>query len=207
MPIKFIANHNCIIYGSTGVGKTHFMLRILKERLIEPFPSNIVYLYGVRQPFMNEWNNGVNPDIQFVEGLDFHQVKDDSILIIDDLLLSNNREVAKTFILGSHHRCISVFYLTQNLFPKDDMFRLMSLNSHYFVLFQNPRNQQQVFTLARQAFTDLTAFSAAYKRASLNPRGFVLLNFNPLLPKELSIVTDFWSKYISVYLNDEEQKD
>ena len=200
MPIKFMANHNCIIYGCTGVGKTHFMLRILKEKLIEPFPKQITCMFGVRQSFMNTWNKENSPKIEFVEGLDFSRVKDDSVLVIDDLLLSNNKEVAEAFIMGSHHRNISVFYLTQNLFPNDPLFRLMSLNSHYFVLFQNPRNQRQVFTLAQQAFADLTAFKAAYKRTSLMPRGFILLNFNPLLPKELTIVTDFWSKYISVYI-------
>ena len=200
MPIKFMANHNCIIYGCTGVGKTHFMLRILKEKLIEPFPKVITYMFGIRQNFMDSWNKENNNKIEFVEGLDFSKVKDDSVLVIDDLLLSNNKEVAGAFIMASHHRNISVFYLTQNLFPNDPLFRLMSLNSHYFVLFQNPRNQRQVFTLAQQAFTDLSAFKAAYKSASLMPRGFILLNFNPLLPEELTIVTDFWSKYISVYI-------
>ena len=194
-----MANHNCIIYGCTGVGKTHFMLRVIKERLVEPFPNSITYMYGARQSFMDSWNDGKNPQVEFVEGLDFTKVKDNSLLVVDDLLLSNNKELAQTFILGSHHRCISVFYLTQNLFPNDPLFRLMSLNSHYFVLFQNPRNQRQVFTLAQQAFPDLTAFNLAYKRVSMAPRGFILLNFNPLLPKELTIVTDFWSKYLSVY--------
>ena len=194
-----MANHNCIVYGCTGVGKTHFMLRIIKEKLVEPFPKYITYMYGVHQNFMNSWNAENNPKVDFVKGLDFTKVKDNSLLIIDDLLLSNNKEVAEAFIMGSHHRCISVFYLTQNLFPNDPLFRLMSLNSHYFVLFQNPRNQRQVFTLAQQAFADMTAFKNAYKRISLTPRGFILLNFNPLLPKELTIVTDFWSKYISVY--------
>ena len=200
MPIKFIANHNCIIYGSTGVGKTHFMLRVLKERLIHPFQKHVTYLYGVRQDFMNDWNHGDNPEVDFVHGLDFTKVKDNSILIIDDLLLSNNKEVAEVFIMASHHRHISVFYLTQNLFPNDPLFRLMSMNCHYFVLFRNPRNQRQVFTLAQQAFTDLIPFKAAYKRISIYPRGFILLNFNPLLPKELTIVTDFWSKYVSVFI-------
>ena len=176
------------------------MLRVLKERLVEPFPETITYLYGARQTFMDEWNDGVNPEIEFVQGLDLTKVKDNSLLIIDDLLLSNNKEVAEHFIVQSHHRQISLFYLSQNLFPKDPLFRLMSLNTHYFILFQNRRNQRQVFTLASQAFTDLTAFKAAYKRASLQKRGFILLNFNPLLPKELSVITDFWSDFVSVYI-------
>lgn len=201
MPIKFIANHNCIIYGATNVGKTTFMLRVLKERLIEPFPNHINYMYSVAQPFMETWNDGKNPRINFIEGLDFSHAQSNSVLVIDDLLLDNNKDVAKTFILGSHHRQISVFFLTQNLFPRDDLFRLMSLNCHYFVLFQNQRNYRQVLTLARQAFTnDVDRVVNAYKRASLDPRGFILLTFNPLVPRELSVITDYWSKYMSIYL-------
>ena len=200
MPIKFIANHNCIIYGATNVGKTTFMLEILKHRLIEPFPNHIVYMYSIAQPFMEMWNDGKNPRITFVQGLDFSQVQPFSVLVIDDLLLDNNKEVAKTFILGSHHKQISVFFLTQNLFPRDDLFRLMSLNCHYFVLFQNQRNYRQVLTLARQAFTNIDRVVNAYKRASLDPRGFILLTFNPLIPRELSVITDYWIEPLSVFL-------
>ena len=174
------------------------MLRVLKERLIEPFPKHIVYMYSVVQPFMETWSD---PKINFVQGLDFSHVHSNSVLIIDDLLLDNNKEVAKTFILGSHYRQSSVFFLTQNLFPRDDLFRLMSLNCHYFVLFQNQRNYRQVLTLARQAFTDdVDRVVNAYKRASLDPRGFILLTFNPLIPRELSVITDYWSDCMSVYL-------
>ena len=157
-------------------------------------------MYGVAQPFMETWNVGQNPKINFVQGLDFSQVNPNSVLVIDDLLLDNNKEVAKTFILGSHHKQISVFFLTQNLFPRDDLFRLMSLNCHYFVLFQNQRNYRQVLTLARQAFTNIDRVVNAYKRASLDPRGFILLTFNPLIPRELSVITDYWVDRMSVYL-------
>ena len=200
MPIKFIANHNCIIYGATNVGKTTFMLEVLKQKLIHPFPKNIVYMYGVAQPFMKTWNKGSNPKISFVEGLDFSKVKPCSVLVIDDLLLDNNKEVAKTFILGSHHKQLSVFFLTQNLFPRDHLFRLMSLNCHYFVLFQNQRSYGQVLSLARQAFPNESyRVTNAYKRASANPRGFILLTFNALIPPVLNVITDYWEKELSIY--------
>jgi len=173
------------------------MLRILKEGLIEPFPRHINYMYSVEQPFMKTWDG---PKINFIQGLDFSHVQSNSILVIDDLILDNNKDVAKTFILGSHHRQISVFFLTQNLFPRDDLFRLMSLNCHYFVLFQNQRNYRQVLTLARQAFTDdVHRVVNAYKRASTHPRGFIILTFNPLITKNLSVITDYWLKEISIY--------
>ena len=199
MPIKFLANHNTIIFGQTGAGKTCFILDVIRYKLIHPFPKNIYYMYKIRQPFMDEINN-----INFIEGLDFNAIDTNkpSMLVIDDLVLSTNKDVAEMFILGSHHRQISIFFLTQNLFPNCNLFRLMSTNTHYFVIFQNQRNFQQIMTLARQIFVghDVKRITEAYKRASNTLRGFIVLSFSPLLPNELTVVTDWWEQCPSVYL-------
>ena len=199
MPIKFLANHNTIVFGQTGAGKTQFILRLLREKLIEPFPKNIYYMYGVEQPFMTK-----HPEIKFINGLDFDEMdtSEPSALIIDDLIMDTNKEVASAFIMGSHHRKISLFFITQNLFPNCDTFRLMSANAHYYVLFHNQRNFRQVHTLARQIFVgkDLNRILGAYKRSSEKLRGFIVLSFSPLIPKELTVITDFWEPWMSVYL-------
>ena len=156
-------------------------------------------MYKIRQPFMDHINN-----INFIEGLDFNSIDTSkpSMLVIDDLVLSTNKAVAEMFILGSHHRQISIFFLTQNLFPNCNLFRLMSTNTHYFVIFQNQRNFRQVMTLARQIFVgrDIKRITEAYKRASNTLRGFIVLSFSPLLPNELTVVTDWWEQCPSVYL-------
>ena len=200
MPIKFLANHNCIVWGNTGSGKTTLILRIIKEKLIEPWPKNIFYMYGVFQNFMLH-----HPEITFIEGLDFDKVdtSEPSMLIIDDLITENNKEVGNAFIRGSHHLRISLFYITQNLFPNCNTFRLMSANNHYIILFNNPRNFRQVHTLARQIFVDkkdLARIFNAYKAAGQRHRDFILLSFSPLLPSELTVIGDFLKPCPSVYL-------
>ena len=199
MPIKFLANHNTIVFGQTGAGKTHFMLEVIRHKLVHPFPENIYYMYRVHQSFMEE-----HPEITFIEGLNFSlmDTSKPSMLVIDDLVLSTNQDVAEMFILGSHHRQVSIFFLTQNLFPNCNLFRTMSANAHYFVIFQNQRNFRQVMTLARQVFVgkDVNRIVNAYKRAGETPRGFIILSFSALLPKELTVVTDWWEKWPSVYL-------
>ena len=199
MPIKFLANHNTIIYGQTGAGKTHFILEVIRQKLVYPFSKNIYYMYKVRQSFMDKLKN-----ITFIEGLDFDAIdtSSSSLLVVDDLILSTNKNVAQMFILGSHHKKISIFFLTQNLFPNCDLFRLMSSNCHYYIIFQNQRNFRQVKTLANQIFIgrDVQRITEAYKRASNTYRGFVVLSFSPLLPKELTVVTDWWELCPSIYL-------
>ena len=204
MPIKFLANKNTIIFGQTGSGKTHFMLEVIRKKLIHPFPKNIYYMYKVEQDFMKNWNRVEKQKITFIEGLNIDKMKttEPSLLVIDDLLLSNNKDVVEMFILGSHHKHISLFYISQNLFPDCNLFRTMSNNAHYFVLFSNKRNATQIHRLAHQIFVgeDTQRIKNAYKRIQQQQWGFMVLSFAPELPEELTVITDWWNSCPSVYL-------
>jgi len=72
-----------------------------------------------------------------------------TLLILDDLMSETNELVANVFTKISHHRNVSVVYLTQNLFDKNKYARTISLNAHYLVLFKNPRDATQFATLAK----------------------------------------------------------
>ena len=204
MVIKFLANRSTIIFGSSGAGKTEFMLSVIRQRLIEPWPKNVFYMYSVEQPFMTTWNENESIPIKFIKGLNFDELEtsDPSVLVIDDLLLSNNMSVAEIFTAGSHHRKISTFFMTQNLFPNCPIFRTMSANSSYFVLFHSQRHFRQINTLAHQIFVgkDVNRITNAYKRASKRQRGFIVLSFDPELPEELTVVSDWFEICPSVYL-------
>ena len=204
MPVKFLASHNCIIFGPSQAGKTQFMLEVIRQKLVHPWPKRIFYMYNIEQEFMENWNETEAEPITFIKGLDFDKMdtSESSLLVVDDLILSNNRQMAECFILGSHHRKISTFYLTQNLFPKCDLFRLMSSNSHYFVLFNNQRHFRQISTLARQMFCgdDMKRVTNAFKRTATQERGFILLSLAPGLPQELTVITDYWEWLPSVFL-------
>ena len=199
-----MANKNTIIFGQTGAGKTYFMLEVIRQKLIHPFPKNIYYMYNIEQDFMYRWNETEEQKITFIQGLGVEQMNtsEPSLLVIDDLLLSTNKEVVEMFILGSHHKQISLFYLTQNLFPNCNMNRTMSNSAHYYVLFHNQRNFRQIHTLAHQIYVgrDVQRITNAYKRASKQERGFVVLSFAQGLPEEITVVTDWWEPCPSIYL-------
>ena len=69
MPIKFLANKNTIISGPTGSGKTQFVLDVIRQKLIHPFPKNIYYMYKVGQGFMQSWNEMEETKINFIKNL------------------------------------------------------------------------------------------------------------------------------------------
>ena len=204
MPLKFLAAHNCIVFGPSRAGKTQFMLEVVRQRLVHPWPKRVFYMYNIEQEFMKSWNESENEPITFIKGLDFDKMDttEPSLLIVDDLVLSDNKDMAECFILGSHHRNISTFYLTQNLFSNCPLFRLMSSNSHYFVLFNNQRHLRQISTLGHQIFCgkDFKRLMNAYKRTSTQERGFILLSLAPGLPQELTVLTDYWEWLPSFFL-------
>ena len=53
----------------------------------------------------------------------------------------------------------------------------MSLNTHYIVLFKNPRDAGRVATLARQMYPGKSKFLVeAYKDATTEPHGYLLID-------------------------------
>ena len=123
-------------------------------------------------------------------------------MVIDDLMLSNDKDTVELIIFGSHHKNISLFYVTQNLFLNDQLYRTMSINSRYFVIFNNKRDSCQIHTFARQVFfgKEKNRILNAYKRANKQMFGFIVLTFVEDISDKLIVVTDWWELCPSVYL-------
>ena len=176
------------VAGPTGCGKTQFTFRLIEnaEQMIDPPPRKIWYCYGEYQPLFAKYphvnfNEGL-PDISNFDG------KEPSLLIIDDLMQETNDTVANIFTKVSHHRNVSVLYLTQNLFLKNKHSRTISLNSHYLVLFKNPRDAGQFAVLARQMYPSGSKFAVeAFRNATERPYGYLLVDLKPDTEEKLRL--------------------
>ena len=88
---------------------------------------------------------------------------------------SKDKRIVNLFTRGSHHRNLSVIYIVQNLFHQGKGSRNISLNSHYLVLFKNPRDKLQILTLAKQMYPGQTDFFLnQYEEAVKRPSGYLL---------------------------------
>lgn len=183
-----------IIAGSTGSGKTVFTFRFISEvrSLVTPSPEKIIYCYGEYQEIFNDYTH-----VEFVEGLPVINQFDGKqriLLVIDDLLSETGDSVEKIFTKGSHHRNISVIFLSQNLFYKSKQNRTMSLNAHYLVLFKNPRDSMQVATLARQMYPGKNKFLLeAFKDATEKPYGYLLIDLKADTEERYRIRTNIFA--------------
>lgn len=169
-----------MLAGPTGCGKTEFIFRIIKHarEMIVPAPVKILYCYGEYQPIFANY-----PNVVFNEGLpDMTQFdgKESVLLVIDDLMNETNENVSSIFTKISHHRNVSIVYITQNMFPKNKHARTISLNCHYMVLFKNPRDAGQFAVLARQMYPNDSKFAVeAFKDATKVPYGYLLIDMKP----------------------------
>ena len=90
---------------------------------------------------------------------------------------SKDKRIVNLFTRGSHHRNLSVIYIVQNLFHQGKGSRSISLNSHYLVLFKNPRDKLQILTLAKQMFPWQTDFILKqHEEAVKRPFGYLLID-------------------------------
>ena len=90
----------------------------------------------------------------------YFEVNKRNLIVFDDQMIdaSKDKRIVNLFTRGSHHRNLSVIYIVQNLFHQGKGSRSISLNSHYLVLFKNPRDELQILTLATQTYPGQTDF-------------------------------------------------
>jgi hypothetical protein len=178
------------VIGPTNSGKTRLLFELLKHEDVFTTPVHkIHFCYGVDQPLYDEMKR-VLPDIEFHEGLPSrHDLESwnieepkHKILAIDDLAseASTSKDVLNIFCKYAHHYNFFCILLSQNAFNPGKEFRTISLNTHYFFLFRNRRDELQIQTLGRQIFPrQLNYFMDSYKKATELQYGYLLVDLSP----------------------------
>lgn len=160
-------------------------------------PEKILWCYSCWQPLYQELLCKY-PFIQFVEGMpdnfdneDLLPLKKIKFLVIDDLMQScDTSNIERLFTVHVHHRNLSVFFITQNIFCKGKSFRTISLNAKYMVLFKNPRDKLQIATLARQMYPGNTKFfMEAFADATSKPFGYLIIDLQTNTPEAYRLRT------------------
>ena len=176
----------CVIAGPTQCGKTVFLEKLLTyaKELIKDPPEHILWFYGEYQPLYTKLAKTLGDNIQFIEGVpqsfdDTLNIARRNLIILDDLMneTANDKKISSLFTKGSHHKNLSVILVTQNLFNQGRESRTISLNSHYLILFKNPRDAAQISYLARQMFPEKPKYlQEAYKDATHTPYGYLFID-------------------------------
>ena len=197
MDVRFKTPANFYICGQSQCGKSYLVRSMLNhlDELFYPVPSKIIYCYGEYQQMFDEMLQTI-PNISFVQGFpnDLYDIaSSNSLIVVDDLMsqCSKDERMSDMFTKGSHHRGISVMYLTQNLFPPGKQSRTISLNSHYMIVFKNPRDSLGISTLARQMFPNNSNYLLeSFQDATSKPHGYLLMDLHQLTPENMRLRTN-----------------
>ena len=139
----------CYIAGPTQSGKSHFFFKLIKLCSVAIFspPKRIMWCCDEYQKAFSDRSGNV----EFFEGLPDSSLLDGrrTLLIIDDLMSETDSRVTNLLTKGSHYKNANVIYVSQNLFHEGKENRNISLNSHYLILFKNPRDAAQIVHLRR----------------------------------------------------------
>ena len=148
-------------------------------------PTQILYCYGIYQPLFDEMERNV-PNFTSKQGLPSSEEIDEftadrchKLIVIDDLMhkVTQDKEMELLFTQGTHHRCVSVILITQNLYPGGKHARTIALNTWYTVLMKNLRDVSQVDILDRQLRGK--AFMKAYEDAVGSKEGYLIVDTSP----------------------------
>ncbi len=194
---EFICPFGCMISGPSMSGKSFFILELLrrsKEYFLPP-PDRIVYAYGSWQPAFTKVHN-----IEFVDGVDglkgiTFDPKVNNLLVLDDLMeeLSSDKNASTLFTRDMHHKNVTVFFIVQNLFKQGKSMRDIALNCQVLILFNSPRDHEQIKVLERQ--TGIKGLAQAYQEAIKQPYGYLVVNLQPKTPNALRLQTDILSRH------------
>ena len=92
----------------------------------------------------------------------------------------------------------------QNLFDQQKEHRTISLNSHYLVIFKNPRDGSQIVHLAKQMYPGKTHYlHQAFAVATRQPHGYLLIDLKQATPEGMRLRSHiFPGESQEVYMED-----
>ena len=89
------------------------------------------------------------------------------------------------------HLNLTVFLLSQNLYPVGVYAKQILLQCQYVILFKNARDNRQIMTFGSQVFTGRSKFwMDAYAKAVSRPYGYILVDLTNHCPDERRLKTN-----------------
>lgn len=191
-----------LLTGASNCGKTTLALSILDNidiLFVDPrCKQNVIYFYKQWNPsfdrfnekgIVKSWRNHL-PTTQ--EVVDACSPYDSSIICIDDWQQDYNTDILELFTIYAHHCNLVLICLCQSLFQQGNkIFRQISLNATYLIVFKNCRDKTQIRTLGSQfAPGNKWLVSAFMDITKDKPYSYMLMDLHPRTPESLRIRTN-----------------
>jgi GTPase SAR1 family protein len=192
------------IVGPSGSGKTFFTCQLLRNKNSFQYPIKKIYWHsGIAEGEAGATLNALGKldKLVVVKGLPkgwIDRPKQGDVIVIDDLFEEVNRDATscnQLFTKIARHRGVTVLFLTQNLFHAGGKHRTRNLNTHYLVIFKNPRDRTVIDFVSRQAFPQNRKFLMnVFDDITTNSsHSYVFLDFTQDCPDDLRVQSDLFN--------------
>ena len=202
MDFRLFWNRTMCVVGPSHSGKTTFVLKLLNYRhgIFRCRMRRVVWCYGIYQHDLNrqlqaegyESHAGIIP-VNEIQPYD---------IILDDLLheSKNSQDVTSMFTRAAHHKPCFIVFITQNLFPPGKEARTRNLNTHYYVLFKNPRDKSQFEVIARQIRArNVKPLVDIFEAATEKPFSYLFLDLTQECPDSFRFRSNLFEKPMIIY--------
>ena len=185
--LRLKENFKLFISGPSRSGKTLFVKKLIEnlDILAKTPPEIITLVYKVEQPIYHEMGvdylvqDGANLKhklLQIAQGRSM-------LCIFDDLINSTSlSDLSDLFVVDGRHLNLSLIFISQRIFVNSEEFRQISQNCDYFTLFRNPRNAQEIRTLATQMTPGKMELVKYFGEATQDPFSYLWLNLTQECP-------------------------
>ena len=158
-----------------------------QEKIFRPFFDRIIYFYKHGQDSYEKLKAGCSTkavDLELVQGLEWNvlerseALKQRTLVVIDDLY----DEAAQTkefldLVIAGRHKNVHLMVLRHNLYQQSKNAKTIDLNVTQMILFNSPRDLEQIGILGRQ-LGERSTLMKAYKRATQHPFGHLMIDLD-----------------------------
>lgn len=167
------------VVGPSGSGKTQLIHKMLRGPTFYPKFEKIYFFYREYQNLYKELQKDV--DVEFIACIDFDFIEklSDCLLVFDDSCeeIYQDPRFLKIAISGRHKK-LHVIFIKHNLFHQSKNARTIDLNTTHVVLFNSPRDVNQITYFGKQ-LNKAAFLKECFQKAISEPFGHLLIDFSP----------------------------
>ena len=193
-----------LMAGPSSCGKSYLLERLIKRwaDVLEHKPTKIYICHAHDQPIYDTIKKNAPCPVELINSLPSDlETEKGSLLVIDDLVAEFSKEIKEWHVRKSHHFSTDVLTISQNLFEKVKEYRTISLNSHYIVLFKNPRDNSQIIHFAKQySPTDIHFVINSFRDCTEKPHSYMLFDLKQSTPNLYRVRTSIFPSEAAVYV-------
>ena len=206
LDIRLEENFKMCLIGASGSGKTQFTYQLLSNlsSFTKKPPEKVIIVMQVWQEIYLKMRQEGLVDIfievndQSLEDTISSHLCRNTLIIFDDCFVSgknNLQYIASLFLVTGRHTGVSLIYIGQHLFSKEESLKHITNNCDYLVMFKSIRSRNDIRNLASQMFPRRTrVLTSMFEDATQQPYSYLFINLTQRADEKARFLSNVWAE-------------